>query len=269
MAHVLGQGSHGTFYRAHEGDVPVFLKGYNSPSPRVAWYRAFLEHQQTIWERIAASPAARFTYRAIAFFEHERQYFQAVEHLEGLDVEAALEQGLGSPSARLIWTRVLTAGLAAFHDVGVVHCDLKPANLHLTPDPTIHAGHVLRIIDFDWAVRTDAPAPWHGSKDYVGTTNYASPEHLRGEVPGAASDVFTAALIVTELLLGIHPYRRETMGEYRDAVLAGAVDLNAIAGSGPMVERWRHYLPTLTATLDLDPTRRPSARELNDVLNGR
>ena len=267
---VLDQDSHGTFYKALEaGDGrTVFLKGYNSPSPRVTWYRPYIEHQRSIWDEIAASPAARFTYRAIELFEHERQYFQAIEHLEGLDVEAALEQGLGSPAARLVWARVLTAGLAAFDELGVVHCDLKPANLHLTPDPTIQAGHVLRLIDFDWAVRTDAPAPWHGSKDYVGTTNYASPEHLRGEVPSFASDVFSSALMITELLLGVHPYRHETMGEYRDAVLGGATDLSALA-AGPSAERWRHYVPALAAALDLDPARRPTARRLNEILNGK
>ena len=267
---VLGQGSHGTFYRAaaNNDGRAVFLKGYNSPSPRVPWYRAYLEHQQSIWDGIAASPAARFTYRAIELFEHERQYFQAIEHLDGLDVEAALEQNIGSPSARLIWARVLTAGLAAFHALGVVHCDLKPANLHLTPDASIHAGYVVRLIDFDWAVRTAAPAPWHGSKDYVGTTNYASPEHLRGEVPSAASDVFTAALIILELLFGVHPYCRETMGDYREAVLAGASDLNALTARASEAGRWRHYLPMLSAALDLDPARRPTAGRLNELLNG-
>ncbi len=100
--------------------------------------------------------------------------------------------------------RQIAAGLAAAHAAGVVHGDLKPANLMVTPNGTIKImdfGLARRVLELDlrgdtieW---TDSPGP-HIS----GTPGYMAPEQIRGEPPSAASDVFVLGLIFYEMLTG-------------------------------------------------------------------
>ncbi len=76
----------------------------------------------------------------------------------------------------------LAEGLAAIHACGLVHRDLKPSNVILADDGP-------RIIDFGIARAAEA-SPMTTAGMVVGTYSYMSPEQLRGEVAGPASDVF-------------------------------------------------------------------------------
>ncbi len=93
----------------------------------------------------------------------------------------------------------LLAGLAACHRAGVVHRDVKPANVVRSPDG------VIKLTDFGIArIVTDQTLARSGT--IVGTPNYMSPEQIRGEAVDARSDLFSAGTLLYELLGGKKPF---------------------------------------------------------------
>ena len=101
----------------------------------------------------------------------------------------------------------LARGLAAAHDAGVVHRDLKPDNIWLTKDGR------LKILDFGLAKLDPAKAassdgetvtvqPQSTPGHVVGTVGYMSPEQVRGHVADARSDIFAVGVMLYEMLTG-------------------------------------------------------------------
>lgn len=265
-------------YRAQSdtGEI-VFLKQYKSPSIRVEWYRGYVAYQEEIRRRIESGAARNFCYRFIDFFEAKagtQTYFQAFEFVTGSeDMESILEKIRENPShvswsQRLTLAKVLMAGVASLHAAGVVHCDLKPPNIQLFPDPDILAGYRLKLIDMDFSILHDRDAPWHGYQGYVGSPGYFSPEHLNDTAPQAVSDTFTCALILHELLGGAHPYiDLDEGGSYQQAVRAHAARRIRLAGSMPTGND-DDVAAVLHRCLSPDPGARPTARDINAALNG-
>src|SRR6188768_1627607 len=230
----------------------VFFKQYKSPAPTVVWYPAFVAYQKELSARVRTGRAAHFAVRQLDAFEEVwggACYFQAYEFVEHggdlqqmLDAERERHRVTKVAPARdpsvwarhVTWGKVLTAAIAALHEVNVVHADLKPANAYLVKDSSIGSGYQLKLIDMDFSLLADKKAPWHGFQGYVGSDNYRSPEHLtRGAVPGPPSDVFTCGLILYELLAGEHPYWREDQAEYATLVRAYAAKPTRLAGTMP------------------------------------
>ncbi len=132
-----------------------------------------------------------------------------MEYVDGQPLAERLKSGPLSPHAARDIGRQIATGMAAAHAAGVVHGDLKPANLMVTPSGQI------RIMDFGLARRfvpanaqTETPAqvaplsPTPTSGGLFGTPGYMAPELTRGEPPTPASDVFALGLILYELLSG-------------------------------------------------------------------
>ena len=147
------------------------------------------------------------------------------------------------PRARaLAIGRQVAAGLAAAHAEGVVHRDVKPANV------LIDRGGTARVVDFGIAYARD------GGEDRallsMGTAAYMSPEHARGEVPDPRSDVWALGVLLCEMATGARPFR----GDAVDTVLA------AVAGHEPALpETLRGPLRDIVAgCLRKDPAERPA-----------
>ncbi|MGD9696513.1 MAG: serine/threonine-protein kinase [Thermoleophilia bacterium] len=147
------------------------------------------------------------------------------------------------------------AGLAHAHARGVVHRDVKPANILLDGD-----GRA-RLSDFGVA-RLSGEAGLTLPGDVVGTVAYMSPEQARGEVAGPASDVYSACLVVFEGLVGRNPISAESPAE--TARRAGRGGLPPLAQARPgLPER---LCEAVDAGLRRDPRSRPTAAELHDEL---
>ena len=127
-----------------------------------------------------------------------------MEHVAGETLAGRIKSGALAPDVVAAISRQIAAGMAAAHAAGVVHGDLKPANLMVTPNGMI------KIMDFGLARRysesehPDRTIEWTGSgSSYLsGTPSYMSPEQTRGEPATAASDVFVLGLITYEMLTG-------------------------------------------------------------------
>ena len=259
------------------GGKKVFFKQYKSPSIRVSWYRAYVEYQKELKKRIDGNSNLReFCYEMIDFFEEKKCYHQVFGWVESSeDLSKVLEKvkaGRGPDFAqRVILAKRLMGSMNALHEAKIIHADLKPENLQLIDDPTITAGHKLILIDMDFSVLSDKTAPWDGDPDtgYVGSPNYYSPEHLRGDSPVTASDVYTCSLILHQLLGAGHPYESEEPDEYKDKALSNRASKPRLEGEIKDAATTDLVAEYLHRCLHPDPTQRPTAKGLRDALNGR
>jgi serine/threonine-protein kinase len=110
------------------------------------------------------------------------------------------------------------AGLGAAHEKGIVHCDLKPDNLFLTPDPVMPLGERVKVLDFGIAkLRKELTASSSQTPSWalMGTPAYMSPEQCRG-VRGqidARTDIYALGVILYQMLCGRQPFIGEGFGE--------------------------------------------------------
>jgi serine/threonine protein kinase len=253
----------------------VFLKHYKSPTTSVSWYYPYIAYQKELRSRIERSPCQNFCYKFMDSFLDEKNssLFQVFEFLNKSDsMQGVLEKSKAKPASInadqwLLMAKVLVGGMAQLHKAQIVHADLKPDNIMLIHDPTLIMKYRLRIIDLDFSILTDLRAPWHGHSNYFGTPGYLSPEHLRGEVPKTASDMFTLGLMLHELLGGCHPYPAEDGSAAEKRVLSySAQQLKPRSG----LERLPNILEIsniIHQCLAPNFNDRPSAATVQNVLN--
>jgi serine/threonine protein kinase len=138
--------------------------------------------------------------------------FLAMEFLEGESLDRWLQRG-GVPAiaeaVRIV--REVALGLAAAHDAGLIHRDVKPGNIWLEARPgTPAAGGRVKLLDFGLARSADEDVHLTRSGMVVGTPSYMSPEQARGEALDARSDLFSLGVLLFRLCAGREPFRGMT-----------------------------------------------------------
>lgn len=116
--------------------------------------------------------------------------------------ELTAERGPMPPHAALAVMRSVLAGLIAVHDKGLVHRDIKPDNV------LINGDHTVKLADFGLVRATSSQTVT--SNQIVGTVSYLSPEQVTGANITAASDVYSAGIVLFELLTGTVPFSGDT-----------------------------------------------------------
>ena len=182
-----------------------------------------------------------------------------MERLEGESLEALLrrERPLGLRRSLEIMSAV-AAGLAHAHERGIVHRDLKPSNVFITRQGTV------KLLDFGLAhllAGGGSPLPHLPT---AGTPSYMAPEQWRGEKQDARTDVWSAGVMLFEMLTGRQPYTNASLEALRLRVLSPE--------PVPSVRTRMPELPEevealVAAALAKEPQRRlPSAQELREQL---
>lgn len=121
---------------------------------------------------------------------------------ETLAERLAAERQLPVAEAIRIAEQTLDA-LDAAHRCGVVHRDVKPGNILLTPDGGV------KVADFGIA-RSLGEASITQTGAIIGTAGYASPEHVRGEPATPRSDLYSMGIVLYEMLTGVRPFKGDT-----------------------------------------------------------
>jgi serine/threonine protein kinase/tetratricopeptide (TPR) repeat protein len=216
----LGHGGMGRVYLAHHTALHrrVALKVLLSAADGEA------AHQQLLRE--ARNAAALNHPNICTVYEvavAEGQAFIAMEYVEGRPLSERLALGALPLDETLRYGAEAAEGLAYAHDHGVVHRDLKAANVIVTA-----AGHV-KLVDFGLARRDDpllAPAVTMATLASPGAatgTPYAmAPEQVRGAATDARTDVWALGVLLYEMATGAHPFSGGSLPELFSAILRDA-----------------------------------------------
>lgn len=148
-------------------------------------------------------------------------FYIAMEFLSGETLRDRLQREGALPVATALEIMVqILAALNAAHRGGVVHRDLKPENVFL--EKREESPHFVKVLDFGIAKLheisqgADGAALTSATKqgDFFGTPRYASPEQCLGEEVDARSDIYTAGIILYEMLVGKLPFVSQTPSGY-------------------------------------------------------
>lgn len=263
------------------GNARVFLKYYKSPTPKVEWYKDYVAYVNELNKRLEDSAAARYCVLTRDMFTAnprpgkcpDEYFYQVYDFIEADDLRGLMEKTDISWEKRKDIAKVFLVSMKKIHEAGVVHCDLKPENVQMLPDPSTKLGLIPRMIDMDRSILADRLAPWTrgvNKEGYTGTPGYLSPEHLRGEVPQTGSDVFTVGLILGELLGGAHPFAAvlQEPEQYKDAVLRGGAfkPLRLLGALGDNPENAMQFARLTERCFAPDAASRPTCAELHRAL---
>ncbi|MFP7697361.1 Stk1 family PASTA domain-containing Ser/Thr kinase [Trueperella sp. LYQ143] len=129
-----------------------------------------------------------------------------MEYVKGRTVSQLLSNGDALPIGEAVQIVVgVLSALEYSHREGIVHRDIKPGNIMLTPDGKV------KVMDFGIArAIADSAATMTQTNSVVGTAQYLSPEQARGEVVDARSDLYSTGCLLYELLTGQPPFRGDS-----------------------------------------------------------
>ncbi|RRR82147.1 serine/threonine-protein kinase [Streptomyces sp. RP5T] len=261
----LGGGGMGTVWRARDLVLHrmVAVKEVRPPDRDLAEYDP--DGARTLRERVLreARALARIDHPNVVTVHHivdggEGTYpWIVMELVSGGSLADRLNQGPMPPAEAARIGRGVLAALAAAHDAGIQHRDVKPANVLLRSD-----GRPV-LTDFGIAaIRETTSLTATGS--IIGTPDFMAPERISGHEGGSASDLWSLAMMLYAAVEGHHPLRRGSTLATLAAVLNEEVPPPVRAGALGDV---------LMSVLVRDPAARPSAdlldRRLAEIESGR
>jgi serine/threonine protein kinase len=138
----------------------------------------------------------------------EQQIFIVMEYIPGTDLKTILaSRGKLMVNEALPLIIQACAGVGYAHRAGLVHCDVKPHNMIVTPDQR------LKITDFGIARALASISPQETNQVVWGSPQYFSPEQAAGLSPSPASDVYSLGVVLYEMLTGRLPFIADTAAE--------------------------------------------------------
>ena len=264
VVRLLGAGGAGQVYLAEDGRLErhVALKFLASRPADEEWGR-----EQLTKEARAVAKLEHPNICAVHGIEEiDGHRFIVMQYVEGDALSSVLRDDPPDLRRALSLAEQMAGALSSAHARGIVHRDIKPQNVVVTP------GGVAKILDFGLAKLTRQPQEVGGGGDLnhttqlgliVGTIAYMSPEQSEGEELDCRSDIFSFGIVLYEMLAGENPFRRDggeetvsAIREYDPPPLAGPEckilpDLNRVVGKCLEKRRERRYQTTDEVLRDL------------------
>ncbi len=156
--------------------------------------------------RLEAKAAANLSHPNIVTvhdfgFDSDR-LFLVMEYLPGTDLKTILRERNRLPIEEAVNIIVQAAtGIGYAHRAGLIHCDVKPHNILVTPD------HRIKVTDFGIARAMASIHPEEKSDVVWGSPLYFSPEQAAGDPPSPASDVYSLGVVLYEMVTGRLPFQ--------------------------------------------------------------
>ena len=211
---LLGKGGMGEVYRASD----LRLKRQVALKRIAPHLRGDKRSRERLWKE--AEWASRLSDPHIAavhdVIDEENELFIVMEYVEGQTLRRRLAEPISIIEFLSIATECALA-LAAAHNAGVVHHDIKPENIMLTP-----SGQV-KVLDFGVAKnlpsQPESTLSTQSCTGFVGTLNYMAPEAVREEKSDSRADIFSLGIVFYEAIAGSNPFRAKSFLETSDRIL--------------------------------------------------
>ncbi|MEU6314377.1 serine/threonine-protein kinase [Streptomyces sp. NPDC047014] len=256
----LGSGGMGTVWRARDIALhrEVALKEVRPPDPATAAAQPELAEQMRERAVREARALARLAHPHVVTIHHivepadgaEGHPWIVMEMVKGGSLHDKLESGPLPPAEVVRLGLDVLSALRAAHAEGVLHRDVKPANVLLRPD-----GSAV-LTDFGIAALHDS-TQLTATGVLIGSPEYIAPERVRGEEGLAASDLWSLGMLLYVASEGVSPLRRATSLATVVAVLDDPIPAPARSGAlGPVLEQ----------LLVRDPAVRPDGARLEQLL---
>ncbi len=185
-----------------DGGRKLALKVYEpeNPDPRVA--ESFLHEAKMLSELHHINVVRIYEWGSL----DNGCLYMAMEYLEGGDLQQRIKRDIGEIQA-LGMLIELAYVLQYVHNHGLIHCDIKPANILFRRDGS------LVLTDFGIAKRCQGPASVKPkiSATIAGSPDYCSPEQAQGWPMDERTDIYSAGLVFIKMLTGKNPFRGENM----------------------------------------------------------
>ncbi|MEM7457013.1 MAG: WD40 repeat domain-containing serine/threonine-protein kinase, partial [Planctomycetota bacterium] len=178
---------------------------------------------------------------------------------EGMTLRKLLDRETRLESDRAIrFARQIAAGLEYAHDRGLLHRDIKPDNLWVTPEDDI------KLLDFGLAKTNSNEAPITRSGTVIGTPSYMSPEQVTGKHLDQRSDLFSTGVVLVEMLTGRSPFQRANLFSTLMSVAGEPLPIKELDPENRILEPIR---PVVSRLLQKSPEDRlESASDLLEAL---
>ena len=237
----------GEVYRATDSvlERPVAVKVLSDRHASDPEIRARFEREALTAARLSGS---RNVITVFDVGEHDDRPFIVMEYVDGGSVHDRLREGPVQPKQALDWLAQAARALDQAHASGVVHRDVKPANLLLDGDGNVHVSDfgIASVAGLDTLTLPGT---------VLGTAGYLSPEQARGEAATPASDRYALGAVAFELLTGRRPFASET------AATEAFAHVNAPVPSATKIDP--RLSPAVDAVLERalakDPAERPGS----------
>ncbi len=206
---LIGSGGMGEVWLARDDmlDREVAIKRLNHQLTQDADFAARFQNEA----RIQAKLKHPHIVGILAFFAEAGDYYMVLEYAPGITLRELIDRTGPIPEQRAL--RIfdqIAAALGSAHAKGIIHRDVKPSNIMVDPD---HADHVL-MMDFGIArLLSEGHLTRTGTR--LGTMHYMSPEQVMAVKDiDARSDVYSAGVVLYEMLSGRLPFNADTDSEY-------------------------------------------------------
>ena len=261
----LGRGAAGVVYLAHDTklDRPVAIKSLpgelmENPKARMRFSRE---------ARVLASlnhPNIAAIYEELQ--EAEGLGYLVLEYVPGQTLAERIAGARLKPQEALAIAQQIAEAVAAAHEHEVIHRDLKPGNIKITPEGKV------KVLDFGLAKALGAEAADQQSTitepgRIIGTPAYMSPEQARGQQTDKRCDIWSFGCVLYEMLTGKVPFEGETVSDTLAGILEHEPDWHALPQATPA-----NIQVLLRRCLEKDPRRRlhdiaDAVIEINETLN--
>ena len=255
---VLGEGGMGVVYKAVDEELgePIAVKVLR-PEALSADPTALERLKSEI--RLARRISHRNVVRTHDFGEVDGVYYITMEYVAGTSLEALIEKHGRLPvPATLAIAKQLCRALEVAHEQGIIHRDIKPQNVMVSPDG------VVKVMDFGVARLARRTSGVTRAGMVVGTPEYMAPEQLLSEDIDARADIYAAGVVLYQCLTGRRPVEADS-----PVVLVGKLLSEPPMPPHQLIAEIPLSLSELVLrTLAADPAQRPqTAAELHELLD--